>query len=284
MWHKTCLNPKSVAVGNDLDPAYALTCRVRTGRSIRGFALPPATNRYDRRMVERIVAGALNTMAGEFRGHYYAIRKLTEVQKKKLRDENFLFEKPKSPILLSADMTRDWPDARGVWYNNNKNFLVWINEEDHARVTTMEKGGSLLNTFTRFCNGMTLFENALRRRGNEFMWSRHHGYIVTCPSNLGSGLRCDVKLKIPRLSATPQFNALLKAHRLQKRIAGGEAEGIWDISNIDRLGFTEAELVLKVYEGVKVMISMEKRLEGGKGIEDLMPEMPKEIPMENIPH
>merc|ERR1712142_261955 len=282
MWHKTCLDPKSVPLGNDLDATYALSCRVRTGRSIRGFALPTATNRYDRRMVERIVAGALNTMCGEFRGHYYAIRKLTAPQCRKLVDEHFLFEKPNSSIIQSAGMTRDWPDARGIWYNNNKNFLVWINEEDHVRVTAMEKGGSLLNTFTRFCNGMTLFENALRRRGNEFMWTRHLGYIVTCPSNLGSGLRCDVQLKLPRLSATPNFNAILKALRLQKR-KEGSTEGCWNISNLDRLGFTEAELVLKVYEGAKLMISMEKRLEAGKGIEDLMPEMPREISTELEP-
>ena len=39
---------------------------------------------------------------GEFRGHYYALRKLSEVQQKKLRDEHFLFDKPKSPIVISA--------------------------------------------------------------------------------------------------------------------------------------------------------------------------------------
>jgi len=280
MWHKTCLDPKSVPLGNDLDAEYALSCRIRTGRSIRGFALPPASNRYERRMVERIAAGALNTMCGEFRGHYYALRKLTEVQQRKLRDEHFLFDKLNSSVLLSADMVRDWPDARGIWYNNNKNFLVWINEEEHVRITAMEKGGTLLNTFTRFCNGMTLFENALKRRGNEFMWTRRLGYIVTCPSNLGTGLRCDVKLKLPLLSATANFNAMLKALRLQKRSPSGNDDGCWEISNIDRLGFTEAELVLKVYEGSRLMISMEKRLETGKGIEDLMPEIPREVPAE----
>jgi len=280
MCNKTCLDPKSVPLGNDLDADYALSCRIRSGRSIRGFALPPASNRYERRMVERIAAGALNTMCGEFRGHYYALRKLTEVQQRKLRDEHFLFDKLNSSVLLSADMVRDWPDARGIWYNNNKNFLVWINEEEHVRITAMEKGGTLLNTFTRFCNGMTLFENALKRRGNEFMWTRRLGYIVTCPSNLGTGLRCDVKLKLPLLSATANFNAMLKALRLQKRSPSGNDDGCWEISNIDRLGFTEAELVLKVYEGSRLMISMEKRLETGKGIEDLMPEIPREVPAE----
>ena len=35
---------------------------------------------------------------------------------------------------------------------------------------------------------------------------------------------------------------------------------------------------LQVYEGAKLMIAMEKRLEAGKEIEDLMPEMPRDVP------
>ena len=37
-------------------------------------------------------------------------------------------------------MARDWPDARGIWHNEDKNFLVWVNEEDHMRIISMEKG------------------------------------------------------------------------------------------------------------------------------------------------
>jgi creatine kinase len=29
--------------------------------------------------------------------------------------EHFLFDKPVSPLLTSAFMARDWPDARGIW-------------------------------------------------------------------------------------------------------------------------------------------------------------------------
>ena len=38
--------------------------------------------------------------------------------------------------------------------NKDKNFLVWINEEDHMRVIAMEKGGNLKGTFERFCHGL----------------------------------------------------------------------------------------------------------------------------------
>ena len=68
--------------------------------------------------------------------------------------DHFLFDKPVSPLLLSSGMGRDWPDARGIWHNNKKTFLVWVNEEDHTRVISMQKGGNMGEVFTRFCDGL----------------------------------------------------------------------------------------------------------------------------------
>lgn len=48
--------------------------------------------------------------------------------------------------------------------------------------------------------------------------------------------------------------------------------GVFDISNADRLGFSEVELVQMVVDGVKLLVEMEKRLEAGQSIDDLMPE------------
>lgn len=47
--------------------------------------------------------------------------------------------------------------------------------------------------------------------------------------------------------------------------------GVFDISNADRLGFSEVELVQTVVDGVKLLVDMEKRLEKGQSIDDLMP-------------
>ena len=63
--------------------------------------------------------------------------------------------------------------------------------------------------------------------------------------------------------------------RLQKRGTGGvdtAAEGgIFDISNADRIGFSEVQLVQNVVDGVKLLVEMEKVLENGGNIKDLIP-------------
>ncbi|NXE35175.1 KCRB kinase, partial [Ptilorrhoa leucosticta] len=218
---------------------------------------------------------ALGSLDGDLKGKYYALRNMTDAEQQQLIDDHFLFDKPVSPLLLASGMARDWPDARGIWHNDNKTFLVWINEEDHLRVISMQKGGNMKEVFNRFCTGLTKIESLFKAKNYEFMWNPHLGYILTCPSNLGTGLRAGVHIKIPHLGKHEKFGEVLKRLRLQKRGTGGvdtaAVGGVFDVSNADRLGFSEVELVQMVVDGVKLLIEMEKCLEKGQSIDDLMP-------------
>merc|ERR1711979_143775 len=196
--HKTDLNPDNLKGGDNMDPKYVLSSRVRTGRSIRGICLPPFCTRAERRKVESVSLAALDKLEGPLKGKYYPLNGMTEAQQDKLIDDHFLFDKPVSPLLLAAGMARDWPDARGIWHNDAKNFLVWVNEEDHLRLISMELGGNINAVFRRFCDGINQVETHMKAQGYEYMWNEHLGYVLTCPSNLG-------------------FDGLLTKLRLQKR-------------------------------------------------------------------
>jgi len=119
-------------------------------------------------------------------------------------------------------------------------------------------------------------EEAMKKKGFEYMWNQHLGYVLTCPSNLGTGLRGGVHVKIPNLGKDEKkLDDILGKLRLQKRGTGGvdtgAVGGVYDISNSDRLGSSEVAQVQCVIDGVKLLIDMEKRLEAGKSIDDLMP-------------
>ena len=280
--HKTDLNPEQLRGGDHLDPEYVLSSCVHTGRSIRSFSLPPFCSRAERREVEKIIITALNGLEGPFKGKYFPLTKMTAEEQQQLTNDHLLFDKPESPLLLSSRMDRDWPDARGVWHNDEKNFLVWVNEKDHTRITAMQKGGNMREVFTRFSEGLAKFEAGIKTEGHEFMWNEHLGFILTCPSNLGTGLRAAVHVKIPLLSKHEQFENILMLLRLQKRGTGvidtDIAGGVHDISNADCLGFSEIELVQNVVDGVELLVKMEKALEADKPIDDLIhkPSAPKE--------
>ena len=63
-------------------------------------------------------------------------------------------------------------------------------------------------------------ENLMKQEGYEYMWNQHLGYILTCPSNLGTGMRAGVHVKLPLLSKDSRFDTLLVHMRLQKRGTG----------------------------------------------------------------
>ncbi|XP_030290553.1 creatine kinase, mitochondrial 2a (sarcomeric) isoform X1 [Sparus aurata] len=266
-----CLSCVDLQITNGVfDDNYVLSSRVRTGRSIRGLSLPPACSRAERREVERVVVTALAGLKGDLAGRYYSLGDMTDKEQQQLIDDHFLFDKPVSPLLTCAFMARDWPDARGIWHNNEKTFLIWVNEEDHTRVISMEKGGNMKRVFERFCRGLKQVEHLIQERGWEFMWNERLGYILTCPSNLGTGLRAGVHVRLPKLSKDSRFSKILDNLRLQKRGTGGvdtAATGdTFDISNNDRLGKSEVELVQLLVDGVNYLIECEKRLERGQEI------------------
>lgn len=49
------------------------------------------------------------------------------------------------------------------------------------------------------------------------------------------------------------------------------SNGTFDISNSDRLGYSEVELVQVVVDGVNLLVDMEKKLMAGESIDNLVP-------------
>ena len=63
-------------------------------------------------------------------------------------------------------------------------------------------------------------EAIFKGHNHGFMWNEHLGYVLTCPSNLGTGLRGGVHVKLPKLSTHAKFDEILGRLRLQKRGTG----------------------------------------------------------------
>jgi len=131
-----------------------------------------------------------------------------------LQAAGFLFQKPTpNNVLANCGAARDWPDARGIFHNKDKTFLVWVNEEDHMRCIAMENGGNVKNVFARFARAINSVEKSLNKSGFGYAHSEHLGYITTCPSNVGTGLRGSVMLKLPKLYKKMGVHALEVNHR-----------------------------------------------------------------------
>lgn len=256
---------------------YVVSTRIRAARNISGFALPAGATSDERSGVEAVLKQAFSGLSGELAGTYYELGGLTEEQTKFLLERGFLFQIPTSRNLLTgAGAARSWPNNRGIFHNEAQTALCWVNEEDHCRIISMELGGDIPSVFTRFCALSNALKVSAEANNTKLMWNETLGFLGTCPSNLGTGLRASVMVCLPHFNKLMEgdnhedkelLEQVCSAYDLQPRGSAGEHSaavgGKFDVSNKQRLGFSEVELVQKMIDGVSKVIKLEKMLEAG---------------------
>ena len=254
--HKTCLHVKDLRNASINDESIIST-RIRVGRNLADFPLGTNISKEGRDEVEKKVINALKSLT--CKGRYYSLESMSQEDREILIKEHFLF-KEGDRFLKAAGLNRDWPSGRGIYHNEEKTFLVWVNEEDQLRIISMQKGGDIKEVFARLVQFLQELELNLH-----FSYNTHLGFITSCPTNLGTAMRASVHVKLPNLSKDMQkFENICKKHHLQIRGIHGEhsksEEGIFDISNKRRLGVSEVECVQNMVDGVRALLHVEKNL------------------------
>ena len=242
----------------DPDPegASVVSTRIRVGRNLAGFPFQPAISHDERLEVERRVVEALNMLEGDLSGEYYSLVGMEEEVRAQLVADHFLF-KQGDRFLESAGVNRDWPEGRGIFHSADKQFLVWVNEEDQLRIISMQMGGDVIEVFERLVRAITSLEKLLA-----FAYSNNLGYLTSCPTNLGTAMRASVHVKLPNLSSREDvFKKVCGDLGLSIRGVHGEHSesegGIFDISNKRRLGISEVEIVRALHAGVSELLELE---------------------------
>jgi arginine kinase len=233
--------------------------RIRVARNLAAYPLGTAVTREQRLEIESLVTSALSEMTGDLKGKYYSLATMTESEKNSLIADHFLF-KGGDKYLQSAGLEREWPEARGIFHNDSKTFLVWVNEEDQLRIISMQAGSDIKQVFQRLADGANKIEEKAK-----FANDAHFGYVSTCPTNMGTGLRASVHINLPKLMKNKSLHeSIADKYFVQIRGIHGEHtetdDGVFDISNLRRLGRNEVQLVQDMYDGVKEMIRVEKSL------------------------
>merc|ERR1711971_1413449 len=216
--------------------------------------------------VEALMKNAFAKLEGDLAGSYYALTGMEEGVRQQLVDDHFLFVSG-DPNLKVAGMERDWPEGRGIFHNATKTFLVWVNEEDQLRMISMQKGGDVKGVFERLARGIKAAGDSVKAEsGKDFQISPKFGYIHSCPTNLGTGMRASVHVDLPGWTkdSVDALKARCDGMGLQPRGTRGESGGqtghTYDISNKHRLGYSEVELVQKMIDGVNTLWKEDKEL------------------------
>ena len=205
-----------------------------------------------------------------FGGNYYSLTPGSpfEVSDKfynKLVKDHIMFKDMSADTYLnSAGISSGWPFGRGCYVSKDREFIVWVGEEDHLRIMCMKNGTVLNDVFDRLKSACDTME----RICGKFAHSPSYGYVTSCPTNLGTGMRASVHIKIPKLTAGGSDAAAKKVCKplgLSVRGMGGEhtpigADGTVDISPSARLQIQEAQIICALYEGIKNLKAEEDKL------------------------
>ncbi|KAG1668635.1 hypothetical protein FOA52_002488 [Chlamydomonas sp. UWO 241] len=251
--------------------------RVRVGRNLAAFPLPGAITKEQRMEMEQVMSVAYAALAKldmpngkAFGGRYYSLTpgrpdSISDEEYKGLIKEHLMFKDMAADTYLNtAGISGDWPYGRGTYISDDRRVSIWCNEEDHLRVTVLMNTTTLNEPFDLLGATLKALETV---EGVVFKKSSEFGYVTSCPSNLGTGMRASVMVCLPLLTAdasTDKASAIAKPFGLSVRGSGGEhtpvVNNMVDISPSARFGISESEILKRLFGGVEAMMKEEQKI------------------------
>jgi len=259
-----------------------VSTRIRIARNLTGFALNPGGDGASR---DKIAALLKKVYAGiedpKLKGEMFRHDTMSNEQRQALIDGHQMF-RGCDKMQAASGYHVDWPIGRGVFHNPDKSFVNWINEGDHIRIIAMGMGSDVKGIFSTLSAGTGAVSEGLKKNGpvgeeggkyfgmEPFQMHPKFGAITCCPSNLGTGMRGSVHIKIPKLIKAWGFKKIdseCRKRMCQARGSSGEHSEVVDrvgISNWRRIGIPEYMLLQDMINCVNWIVTEEDKLGGGK--------------------
>lgn len=222
-----------------LHQGVGISVRVRLARNLRGERFPDWMEPSDRRRVFEHVRGFLQNAAVLENPSVLALNALAPTDREVLIERHLI-----TPELAGRD------EGAGLALSEDESESIMINEEDHLRIQVVRPGMNMAAVWQR----ADRIDSALEQ-GLDFAFHPTFGYLTSCPSNLGTGLRASVMLHLLGLRLTGEIDAALKAlDRLGLAVRGVGGEGsdasgnMFQISNQETLGASEHDIIAGLQE------------------------------------
>ncbi len=225
-----------------------ITSRIRLARNLKNYRFPVKMNQEEAEKVVREVSDAINRINLNYKLTY--MRDLSDIQKSALIENHLI-----SPALAEKK------EVAAFLLSPDKKVSIMLNEEDHIRIQTLDKGMSLKECWDLSNKIDDVIEEAV-----DYAFDRELGYVTSCPTNIGTGMRASVMIHLPALSITNQIEKLLYGvSQLGVAVRGVYGEGtkslghLYQISNQGTLGASEETLIDKITQIARQIVEKEEK-------------------------
>lgn len=229
---------------NGPESDVVVSTRIRFARNLKGYKFTSIADEAElKRVLEnfkgnRVVSGL----------QFIKLDDLDELMRMSLVEKH----------IISRDMLKQKDVA--VLLNTAEDVCVMLNEEDHIRIQVLKPGLDLENAL----NDAQKIDDEIDEK-IEYAYSDLYGFLTTCPTNLGTGLRASVMLHLPALRMTRKIGKVIDVvNKVNINVRGVYGEGteaigdMYQVSNKISLGLTNLEIINNVKSVVYKLIEQER--------------------------
>jgi Arginine kinase len=235
-----------------VDDGIVISSRVRLARNIKKYPFPQKiSQQQSEKMIEELKGAVINErtpLGSQFK--YVEVNKLSANEKRSMMESHII-----SPVMV------DKVQNCGVLIKNDETVSIMLNEEDHIRIQTIFAGENIDKAWDLADKIDNLIEESV-----EYAFDEGCGYITSCPTNMGTGIRASVMIHVPALEGAGQMQNLVNAlGKFGITVRGIYGEGtepvgcIYQISNQITLGQSEDEIIKNLKNAVNFVKAQEIR-------------------------
>lgn len=214
-----------------------ISSRVRLARNIQNMPFPDMLVEEKEEEILTSIKDIIGTLdfkekVGNF--HYIPLHELSNLEKRVLVEKHLI-----SPQHAQSN------GHKGVIIREDESVSVMVNEEDHLRIQCLLPGMQLNEAWSLANEVDDMLEQSL-----DFAFDKDKGYLTSCPTNVGTGMRASVMFHLPGLVLTRQgYQIFATMSQIGLTVRGMYGEGsealgnLFQISNQVTLGLTEEEII-----------------------------------------
>ena len=227
-------HPADWMTGGASEQSAVITSRIRLARNLRGHSFPGWAKKSERAEALKILRPAVEGLPAMKDAFSRELGELNSVQKQVLVERH----------LISREHAARG-DGSGAVIERCQSFSIMLNEEDHLRMQSIRSGLKLTEAYQALSELDSMLEQEV-----DYAFDPTLGYLTTCPTNLGTGLRASAMLHLPALVLSDQIGPVLQAvNKIGLAVRGLYGEGteslgnLYQISNQSTLGESEETII-----------------------------------------
>jgi len=237
--------------GEGQDSDIVISSRVRIARNVGGFPFPNRASEGQRRELEQFLHCSVMDIALADDMNYVRLDRATETEADVLVERH----------LISHELAGG-EGERGVAFKSDETVSIMVNEEDHLRLQVLQPGLEL----SRAWSVVSEIDDQIAA-GLDYAFDPELGFLTSCPTNVGTGMRVSVMLHLPGLAMARHlekvFNAMAKIDMIVRGLYGEGTEAVGDlyqISNQKTLGKSEEDIVANLKSVTPQILDYERRV------------------------